>query len=127
MATTAWNVPNLATELLMRNNQNDAGLLAPYVGKALSVVVEPGNLELIEGYVARSVDSAEVLGQLAEAYARIEPSRPYTEPEVALFKRLFESKGPTVLRIASNLVRQVAHRSPALAVELICSAGLEVN
>ncbi|URV28335.1 helix-turn-helix domain-containing protein [Burkholderia gladioli] len=121
------NVPNLATELLLRNNQSQAGLLTPYVGHALSVIVESGNLELVQGYVARSVESVEVLAQLADAYARFESSRPYTESEVALFKRIFESKDPTVLRIASNLVHQVAQRSPALAVELVCLVDFEVN
>lgn len=121
------SVPGLATELLQRNNECQAGQLAPYVGKALSVVVEAGYSDLVMDYVARSEGSAEVLAQLAEAYSRFEPSRSYTPQEVALFRRIFESKDSTVLFVASNLAREVAGRSPALAVELICSADFEVN
>jgi transcriptional regulator with XRE-family HTH domain len=120
------SVPGLATELLLRNNESEAGHLAPYVGKALSVVVEAGDSDLVRDYVARSEGSAEVLAQLAEAYVRFEPLRPYTPQEVELFRRIFESKDSTVLFVASNLARQVASRSPALAVELICSADFEV-
>ena len=121
------SVAGFAAKLLQRNNGGQAGRLAPYVGKALSVVVEAGDASLVNDYVARSEGSAEVLAQLAEAYARFEPSRPYTPQEVALFRRIFESKDPTVIFAASNLARQVASRSPALAVELICSADFEVN
>ncbi|WP_219061981.1 helix-turn-helix domain-containing protein [Pseudomonas sp. UMAB-08] len=120
-------VPGLAIELLRRNNECQVGQLAPYVGKALSVAVETGNSGLVMDYVTRSEGSAEVLAQLAEAYARFEPSRPYTPQEVTLFRRIFESKDSSVLFVASNLTRQVADRSPALAVELICLADFEVN
>lgn len=120
-------VPGLATELLLRNNEGQAGHLDQYVGAALSAVVEAGDSNLVNEYVIRSEGSAKVLAQLAEAYARFEPSRPYTPEEVELFKRIFESKDPTVLMVASNLARQVASRSPALAVELICLADFEVN
>jgi transcriptional regulator with XRE-family HTH domain len=56
------SAPSLATELLLRNNESQAGHLAPYVGKALSVVVEAGDSDLVRDYVARSEDSAEVFG-----------------------------------------------------------------
>lgn len=121
------SVPGLATELLLRNNEGRAGCLDQYVGAALSAVVEAGDSILVNEYIIRSEGSAKVLAQLAEAYARFEPSRPYTPEEVELFKRIFESKDPTVLMVASNLARQVASRSPALAVELICLADFEVN
>lgn len=121
------SVPGLATELLLRNNERQASHLTPYVGKALSVVVETGDSGLVKDYVARSEGSAEVLVQLAEAYARFEPSRPYTTQEVDLFRRIFESKDSRALFVASSLARQVAGRSPALAVELICSVDFEVN
>lgn len=121
------SVPGLATELLLRNNEGRAGHLEQYVGAALSAVVEAGDSSLVNEYVIRSEGSARVLAQLAEAYTRFEPSRPYTPQEVELFKRIFESKDPTVLMVASNLTRQVAIRSPALAVELICLADFEVN
>lgn len=121
------SVPGLATELLLRNNEGRAGHLEHYVGAALSAVVEAGDSSLVDDYVIRSEGSPRVLAQLAEAYTRFEPSRPYTTQEVELFKRIFESKDPTVLIVASNLTRQVASRSPALAVELICLADFEVN
>lgn len=121
------SVPGLAAELLLRNNKGQAGRLNGYVGTALSVVVEAGDSSLVNDYVTRSEDSAEVLAQLAEAYARFESSRPYAPQEVDLFMRIFESKDSTVLFVASNLARQIASRSPALAVELICSADFEVN
>jgi len=121
------SVPGLATELLLRNNEGRAGHLEDYIGAALSAVVEAGDSSLVNEYVIRSEGSPRVLAQLAEAYTRFEPSRPYTPQEVELFKRIFESKDPTVLMVASNLTRQVASRSPALAVELICLADFEVN
>lgn len=121
------SVQGLATELLLRNNEGRAGPLDQCVGAALSAVVEAGDFSLVNEYVVRSKGSAKVLAQLAEAYSRFNPSRPYTPQEVELFKRIFESKDPTVLMVASNLTRQVASRSPALAVELICLADFEVN
>lgn len=121
------SVQGLATELLLRNNEGRSGRLANHVGAALSAVVEAGDSSLVNDYVVRSAGSAKVLAQLAEAYMRFEPSRPYTPQEVELFKRIFESKDPTVLMFASDLTRQVAARSPALAVELICLADFEVN
>ncbi|WP_408380305.1 helix-turn-helix domain-containing protein [Paraburkholderia caledonica] len=121
------SVPGLATELLLRNNEGRAGHLEQHVGAALSAVVEAGDSSLVNEYVIRSEGSAKVLAQLAEAYTRFEPSRPYTPQEVELFKRIFESKDPTVLMVASNLTRQLASRSPALAVELVCLADFEVN
>lgn len=120
-------VPGLAAELLRRNSEGQVGHLAPYIGKALSVAVEEECSELVMDYVGRSEGSAEVLAQLGEAYARFEPSRSYTPEEVALFRRVFETNDPNVLYVAPNLARQVAARSPALAVELICSAKFEVN
>ncbi|MGQ7863085.1 helix-turn-helix domain-containing protein [Pseudomonas sp. 32A] len=120
-------VPGLAIELLCRNNEGRVGQLAPYIGKALSMAVEAGNSDLLVGYVNRSKDSIEVLAQLAEAYAKFEPLRPYTQQEITLFKRIFESKAPSVLLAASSLARRVSVRSPALAVELICLADFEVS
>jgi hypothetical protein len=110
------SVPGLATELLLRNNEGRAGHLEQHVGAALSAVVEAGDSSLVNEYVIRSEGSAKVLAQLAEAYTRFEPSRPYTPQEVELFKRIFESKDPTVLMVASNLTRQLASRSPALVL-----------
>ena len=121
------SVPGLATELLVRNNEGQAGRLERFVGAALSAVVETADPNLLSGYIVRSTASTKVLAQLAEAYARFEPSRPYTPEELELFKRTFASKDPTVLMVASSLVRQVGRRSPALAVELICLTDFEVN
>lgn len=121
------SVPGLATELLLRKRNAQAGRLDRYVGTALSVVVESGDSSLVNEHIARSDGSAEALAQLAEAYSRFVPSRTYTPQEVDLFKRIFVSKDSTVLFFAANLARQIAIRSPALAVELICSADLELN
>lgn len=121
------SVPGLATELLLRDQEQRAGLLEQHVGTALSAVVEAGDSSLVDDYVRCSEGDSKVLAQLAEAYARFEPSRPYTPQEAELFKRIFASKDPTVLMVAANLTRQVAKRSPAFAVELICLADFEVN
>ncbi len=121
------SVPNLAAELLRRNSECQVGHLAPFVGKALSVAVETGHSELVMDYVGRSEGSTEVMAQLAEAYARFEPSRSYTQHEIALFRRIFESNDPSVMFVASSLARQIADKNPALAVELICSADFEVS
>jgi len=101
------HVPGLASELLRRNNESRAGKLVPYVGKALSVIIEGADLGLVEEYVASSKSSPEALAQLAEAYARLEASRPYTPKEIVLFRRIFESREPAVLFVASNLARQI--------------------
>ena len=121
------SVPGLATEVLLRDQLHRAGLLEQYVGTALGAVVEAGDSSLVDEYVLRSEGTSKVLAQLAEAYARVEPPRPYTSKEVELFKRIFESKDPTVLMVASHMTRQVAKSSPALAVELICLADFEAN
>lgn len=121
------SIPSFATEVLIRDVNGQVGLLAPYVGKALSVTIENGATNIVSDYVARSDGSAKVLAQLAEAYTRLESSRPYTVDEVELFKRIFGSTEPMVLSVASNLVRQVGTQNPALAVELICLANFEVN
>lgn len=116
-----------ATELLLRNNEGRAGRLEQHVGAALSIVVEAGDSSFVNEYIIRSTGAAKVLAQLAEAYSRFKPTRSYTPKEVELFKRIFESKDPTVLMIASSLAHQVASRSPALAVELICLTDFEVS
>lgn len=121
------SVQGLATELLLRNSEGRAGHLDQYVGAALSAVIEAGDSSLVNDYVLRSEGSSKVLAQLAEAYSRFEPFRPYTPQEVELFKRIFESKDQTVLMVASHMTRQVATRSPALAIELICLADFEAN
>ena len=97
------------------------------MGVSLSAVVEAGDSNLVNDYVARSEGSPIVLAQLAEAYARFEPTRSYTPQEMDLFKRIFESKDPAVLFRASHMIRQVANRSPAFALELICLADFEAN
>ncbi|MBV8037651.1 hypothetical protein [Roseateles sp.] len=119
--------PGLASELLVRDSEGRAGALEPYVGAALTAIVEAGDSKLLNDYMTRSEASAKVLTQLAQAYARYEPSRSYTPSEVELFKRIFKSKDPTVLMVASHLTRQMADRSPALAIELICLADFEAN
>lgn len=121
------SVEGLATELLLRNNEGRAGRLERFVGAALCEVVKAGDSNLVNAYAIRSKESDIVLAQLAEAYTRLEPSRPYTPQEMELFKRIFASKYSSVMMVASNLTRQVAIRSPALAVELICLADFEVN
>lgn len=121
------SVPGIATELLLRNNEGRAGRFDHYVGTALSTVVESCDSGFVNEYIIRSEGSSKVLAQLAEAYVRFEPSRPYTLQEVELLKRIFQSKDATVLMVASSLARQVASRSPALAIELICLADFEVN
>jgi transcriptional regulator with XRE-family HTH domain len=121
------SVKGLATELLLRNNDDRAGRLKQFVGVALSAVVEVGDSSLVNEYVARSEGSSKVLAQLAEAYTRFEPSRPYTPEEIELFKRIFQSQDPSVLSYASHMSRQIAIRSPALALELICMADFEIN
>jgi len=121
------SVPGLATELLLRNDAGSIGRLDQYVGAALSAVVNAGDANLVNEYVIRANGSAKVLAQLAEAYARFETFRPYTPQEIELFKRIFKSKDATVLMIAASLTRQVASRSPALAIELICLADFEVT
>jgi len=71
------------------------------------VIIEGADLGLVEEYVASSKSSPEALAQLAEAYARLEASRPYTPKEIVLFRRIFESREPAVLFVASNLARQI--------------------
>lgn len=121
------SVPGLATELLQRDQERQAGLLEQYVGTALSAIVEAGDSSLLDDYVLRSEGTPKVLAQLAEAYTRFEAQRPYTPQEMRLFKRIFESKDPTVLMAAAHMTHQIATRSPALAVELICLADFEPN
>ncbi|AKZ64654.1 XRE family transcriptional regulator [Herbaspirillum hiltneri N3] len=119
--------PGLATELLLKNKEEKAGQLALYVGKALSIVIENGDSQLLNEYLNRSEGSDEVMAQLAEAYARFSSSRAYTESEIELFRRIFRSSSSRVLFSVAGLARQIAVRNPTLAVELICLTDFSVN
>jgi len=121
------SVQGLATETLLRSKVGQAGHFEEYVGVALSTLVKAGDSSFVSEYVIDSEKSSKVLAHLAEAYTRAHPTRPYTSQELGLFNRIFESKDPTVLMAASGLTRQIANRSPALAIELICAADFEVN
>lgn len=121
------SVPGLATELLLRDSSGRAGCFEQYVGVALSAAVEAGDSSFVDDYVRRSEGASKALAQLAEAYTRFGPSRPYTSEEVKLFKRIFASRDSAVLLAASQMSLQVAKRSPALAVELICLADFKAS
>jgi transcriptional regulator with XRE-family HTH domain len=107
--------------LLQQHLQGKAGRLTPYVGKALGEALAAGDAEFIRSYFARSETSAQALVQLAEAYVNFEPSRPYTSSEIELFQRIVLSDSKEVQFVVPSLVRQVGHRSPGLALDLICS------
>ena len=121
------SIPGLAGELLVRDERGEAGRLQPFVGKALSAIIESSDSSLLAGYVARSQGSTEALAQVAEAYMRYEPSRAYSEGEVELFKRIFSSVDVRVLFVASGLARQIGSRNPALALDLACRMDFAVN
>ena len=121
------NVSGFAIDVIERSNDSQESRLADYVGKALSVVIAADNTSLVDEFLRRSRDSVPVLRQISEAYARFESNRAYRPSEIELLKRIFQSKDEMVGRHAASLVQQVAKRSPALAVELVCEVDLEAH
>nr|WP_018915373.1 helix-turn-helix domain-containing protein [Thiomonas sp. FB-6] len=124
LATT----PGLARELLTQEIEKRLSeRLTPYVGQALSIVITRNEFDLLQSYLARSQASDQALLQVAEAYVRYTPTRPYKAEEVALFRDICESKMPDVLVMGAHLVRQVAGQNPSLALELACSIQFDVS
>ncbi|SAL80661.1 helix-turn-helix domain-containing protein [Caballeronia zhejiangensis] len=119
--------PELAGELVLRSLERRAGHLSPYVGHALSVILSNGDTSLINDYIASGENSSEALAKVAEAYGTFSTTRPYTLFEINLFKRIFSTTDPQVLFCASRLLRQLAGRSPALALELVCLVDFLVD
>jgi len=118
-------VKGLPEELLKQHLDGQAGRLEPYVGKALGEALASGNSEFLESYLAQSATSAQALAQLAEAYVNFSPSRPYAATEIELFQRIVLSDSQEVQFVVPSLVRQVGHRNPGLALDLICSHPFE--
>lgn len=124
LATT----PGLARELLTQEiEERLSERLTPYVGQALSIVITRDEFDLLQSYLTRSQGSDQALLQVAEAYVRYTPTRPYKAEEVALFRDICESKIPDVLVMGAHLVRQVAGQNPSLALELACSIQFDVS
>lgn len=120
-------VEGFAIDVIERCSASHTSRLANYVGKALSVVIAADETSLVDDFLLRSRNSVPVLRQVSEAYARFESNRTYRPSEIELFKRIFQSKDEVVGRHAASLVQQVAKRSPALAVELVCAVDLEAH
>lgn len=119
--------PAFAEEVVVRNIDGTAGYLAPFVGRALSVVIASGNSVLISTYLQRSENSLIELARLAEAYSGYVPVTPYRPEELELLERIFSSKDESVLLRATHLARQVAMTNPVLAIELICEADFSIS
>lgn len=120
-------VPGLPRALLQAAREGSAGPAQRFTAVALGLAVASDEMELVADYVAESETSSESLAQLAHAYAMAPLARPYSESELAVFRRIFTSREPTVVWAAAQLVRSMGQRNPGLAVDLACTLDFTVN
>ncbi len=96
--------------------------LTPYCGIALGAFLNacPGEAgQRIERILSSGLPHAEAL--VGEALGRFQPpSGRYGPQDVAVIRKICQSKDENVLRVATSLVRAVSRQDFGLAVELIC-------
>ncbi|HEJ6518412.1 hypothetical protein [Pseudomonas aeruginosa] len=109
-------------KVVMAMQSDTQSPLDNFSGAALAVLMAHQNRhDLIAELLAS--DSMRAWEMVSEAYAR-QADDFFTDADLPVLRRIFQSNEPSVLRNAASISRQVARRNPALAVELICTANL---
>lgn len=94
--------------------------LSRFAGAALAVLMVDSNRHALVAELL-DTDSPRAWEFVSEAYAR-QAGDFFTEADLAIVGRIFLSREPMVLHHAAAIARQIAVRTPSLAVELICTA-----
>ncbi|WPM24548.1 hypothetical protein OGV25_14340 [Pseudomonas sp. P1B16] len=63
---------------------------------------------------------------VSDAYAR-QADGFFTDADLPVLRRIFQSNDPSVLRNSASIARQIAKGNPALALEMICTADMVVS
>lgn len=95
-----------------------------FSGAALAVLMADQNRHALIAELLEA-DSARAWELVSEAYAR-QADDFFTDADLPVLRRIFQSHESAVLRNATSIARQIARRNPALAVELMCTANLTI-
>jgi DNA-binding XRE family transcriptional regulator len=117
---------DLAQEIIRHFESDQRTALTPYCGIALGAFLNayPDDAcQRIERILLSDLPHAVAL--VADALGRFQPpSGRYRTQEVAIIRKICQSKDENVLRVATSLVRAVARKDFGLAVELVCLIDL---
>ncbi|TBW10548.1 helix-turn-helix domain-containing protein [Azotobacter chroococcum] len=131
-----WGTPQIFINRLLQHRTDLAKVvmtrqadaqspLSNFAGAALAVLMADQNRhtfisELLE------IDSVRAWELISEAYARQEADF-FTDADMSIVRRIFQSREPVVLHNAASIALQIARRNPALAVEQMCIADLTIS
>lgn len=116
--------PDLAQEVMVRQSQPE-GPMARFAGAALAVCMRQQDGHKLVSKILDS-DSRQAWELVSEAYAR-RPAESLGDDDLAIIRRIFTSSHPFVLIHAATIARNLANKSPALAVELIATADFSLS
>lgn len=112
-------------KVVMARQADAQSPLSNFAGAALAVLMADQNRHLLISELLEA-DSVRAWTLVSEAYAR-QPEDIFTDADIPVVRRIFQSREPAVLHSAATIARQIARRNPALAVELMCIADLTIN
>jgi transcriptional regulator with XRE-family HTH domain len=115
---------DLAQAIMARQSSSQSPLNY-FSGAALGVLIADQNRH---GLIADllGADSACAWEMVSDAYAR-QADGFFTDADLPVLRRIFQSNDPSVLRNSASIARQIAKVKPALAVEMICTADMVVS
>jgi len=99
--------------------------LSHFAGAALAALMINENRHALISRLLEA-DSVRIWELVSEAYSR-QPENLFTDADMPVVRRIFQSNEPVVLRNAASIALKIARSNPALAVELMCIADLTVN
>lgn len=115
---------DLAKVVVSRQAETQAPL-SIFAGAALAILMVEHNRHALI-YQVLEEDSVRAWELVSEAYAR-QLEETFTDADIPIVRRIFQSREPSVLHNAASIVREIARRNPALAVELMCTTDLTIN
>lgn len=112
-------------KMVMTKQTSAQSPLKNFAGAALAVLMADQNRHSL---ISELLEAGSVPGWIlvSEAYARLTEDF-FTDDDMPVVRRIFQSREPAVLRNAAIIARQIALRNPILAVELMCIADLTIN
>lgn len=136
VAGRGWGTPHIFLNRLLQDRTDLARIvlarqadtqspLSHFAGAALGVLMEDQERHVLISELLE-VDSVRAWDLISEAYAR-QPADRFTDTDLPIVRRIFQSHEPSVLRNAASIALQISRRDPALAVELISTADLVIS
>lgn len=136
VAGRGWGTPQIFINRLLQHRADVAKVvmtrqadaqspLSNFAGAALAVLMADQKCHALISELL-DADSARSWELVSEAYAR-QPGDFFTDADMPVVRRIFQSHEPAVLHNAASIARQIAQRNPALAVELMCIADLTIS